>query len=62
MDEAIHDACAAQAAHGGVAHRDMGWCCGVVQGRGQGGGGSQARGSLFDLCVFVGCSGSGATT
>ena len=28
----------------------------VAQGRGQRGGGSQARGSLSDLCVFVGCS------
>ena len=28
----------------------------VVQGPGQRGGGSQARGSLSDLCVFVGCS------
>ena len=36
--------------------RDRRGAGGVVRGPGQRGGGSQARGSLSDLCVFVGCS------
>ena len=36
--------------------RDRSGAGSVVRGRRQRGGGSQARGSLSDLCVFVGCS------